>query len=166
MLGVLFHNILAPGIKVVKVLNKHKVQLMTPDGEINVYAFISVNEESCNIKISIKFQGKEICGWGKDYLWADAFADLQKQLPKGVLLKCCMTCRHGNMCPYGNTPGKLYCTKDVIITSKDDMCGLFDRTEYRETEARARGCFDICDDYQQQCWDYYTYNDYLYELDK
>lgn len=49
------------------------------------------------VNAGIIYQGNEIWGHGTDYLWIDAFANLQKQLPNGVILKCCMTCLYGNI---------------------------------------------------------------------
>lgn len=113
------------------------------------------------IEITLKHNGAEYCATGKDYLWVDAFANLQKKLPSGTLLACCMTCRHGNMCPYGNKENQLFCTKDIHIKSKEDMCNLFDHTN---AEERSVASLDFCDDFVYQSDEYYTYNDYLYRL--
>jgi len=82
------------------------------------------------------------------------------------LIKCFMTCRHGNMCPYGNEPGKLFCTKDFIVNSKEDMCNLFANHEKSNIFDKAKNVVDSCDDYITQSNDYYTYNDYLYYFDE
>ncbi len=156
---------------------KNKVVLVTPNGELETDIHIVCHEEDMyymgklekapTVNIGIQYQSNEVWGRGKDYLWIDAFADLQKQLPRDVTLKCCLTCRHGNMCPYGNKPGEVFCTKDLIITSKEDMCRLFDSEKaIDDMKKRSRFCANNCEDYQQQSRDNYTYNDYLYELDK
>lgn len=120
---------------------------MNPSSEINL------------IYNDIKYQGK-----GTDYLWVDTFADLQSKLPHDVKLACCMTCRHGNMCPYGNKENQLFCTKDIMIGSKIDMCDLFDKTDtYYEREVFSYG---YCDNFAYQSDDFYTYNDFLYQLYK
>ena len=98
--------------------------------------------------------------YGKDFLWVDAFADLQKKLPDNVKIQCCLTCRHGNMCPVGNKPGELFCTKDVIITQKSDL--FFYTEDDAERTSRSRDCTNVCEKYEEQSKDYYTYNDYLY----
>ena len=72
-----------------------------------------------------------------------------------------MTCRHGNMCPYGNIENQLFCTKDLKISNKEDMCHLFDTTDI---EKRKVSSFNYCDNFAYQSKDYYTYNDYLYQL--
>lgn len=101
-------------------------------------------------------------GNGTEYLWVDAFADLQGQLPDDIKIACCMTCCHGNMCPYGNYENQLFCTKDITIDSKDDMLKLFDETD--PFEERIVASIDYCNDFVYQNDDCYTYNDYLYYL--
>ncbi|MBQ8697364.1 MAG: hypothetical protein IJ519_06555 [Clostridia bacterium] len=155
----------------------HEIKLDTPSGEQTAEGFIycSENEENYgykeyngnkfakqpNISVGVIYNGKKLLGHGKDHLWMDAFADLQRQLPEGVTLKCCLTCRHGNLCPYGNAPGQVFCTKDRNITSKDDMCNLFDTCDTRALEHEITDC---CDDFVHQSDDFYTYNDYLFHL--
>lgn len=146
------------------------ITLDTPDGENNVsiyclchYEDVSLYEkleEVSNINISIKYDGKEFYGYGKDYYWIDAFADLQKQLPDGVTIKCCLTCRYGNMCPVGNKRGELFCTKDVTINQKSDL--FFYTEDETERTKRSKHYTNICKDYQPQSDDYYTYNDFPY----
>jgi len=149
-----------------KQFNK-SITLSTPRGDVYhkatiIYKNVCSNEP--NISIGIDYEGQYYFGVGKDYLWCDAFADLQKKLPDGVLLKCCMTCRHGNMCPVGNTPNELFCTKDIEIKEKSDLFFYTEDTE--ERLKRVRSYTDICDKYQQQSFEYYTYNDYLHYLSK
>ena len=154
----------------------HKGYLITPAGEEDTEIHIVYHEEDTyfqgklekgpTVSVGVKYNGEKLWGQGKDYLWVDAFANVQKQLPDGVLLKCCMTCRHGNMCPYGNEPGKLFCTKGLTVNSKEDMCNLFDNSEAYKIYEKAKSVADNCDEYSPQSKDYYTYNDYLYQLDK
>ena len=117
-----------------------------------------------SVNIGIVYDGEELWGRGNDHRWEDAFADLQRQLPTGVIIKCCLTCRHGNMCPVGNEQGEVFCTKDVTITEKSD---LFFYTEDKiEREKRSRCSTFVCEDYQPQSDEHYTYNDFLYYLKK
>lgn len=74
-----------------------------------------------SVEMNLTYDSTLYRGNGTDYLWVDAFADLQSKLPHDIKLACCMTCLHGNMCPYGNKKNQLFCTKDLIITSKEDM---------------------------------------------
>ena len=65
---------------------------INPESEINI------------IYNSIKYQGK-----GEDFLWVDTLADLQSKLSQEIKIACCMTCQHGNMCPYGDVANQLFC---------------------------------------------------------
>ncbi len=152
---------------------KKVLALATENGIVKVDAFIICHNEDVNfdggdkieassVSIGIKYGEKEIWGSGKDYLWTDAFASLQKQLPNGVKIHCCMTCRHGNMCPVGNEPGELFCTKDVAITQKSDL--FFYTEDEGERATRSRDCTHVCESYQEQTDEHYTYNDYLHYI--
>ena len=121
------------------------------------------NEDTVNlVEICLTYNGISYLGDGTDYLWVDAFANLQNKLPHDVKIACCMTCRHGNMCPYGNKENQLFCTKDLIISSKSDMIDLIDNTD--AYEKLAVSSTNYCDRFIYQSDEYYTYNDYLYRL--
>ena len=150
---------------------KKTITLSTPNGNCeldariichdeDVYSFGGDKVEGPSVSVGIKYGEKEIWGHGKDYLWVDAFADLQKKLPDNVKIQCCLTCRHGNMCPVGNTPSELFCTKDVAITQKSDL--FFYTEDEAERTKRFRDYTDICEKYQEQSKDHFTYNDYLF----
>ena len=153
---------------------KRQLHLVTPGGEQKMDARIICHDEDVYyngvlqkapiINVGIKYNGQELWGRGHDHLWVDAFADLQKQLPQDVTIKCCLTCRYGNMCPVGNKPDELFCTKDVLITQKSDL--YFYTEDDTEREKRSRGYTCICGEYQSQTENYYTYNDYIYQLNK
>ena len=153
-------------------LNRHlqkKITLSTPDGDSICDAHILYHDEEVyndqsNVKVRVFYDGRIIEGYGKDYFWVESFADLQKNLPDGVRLKCCLNCRHGNMCPYGNPLGEVFCTKGTTINSKDDMISYINSNPAWQEQK----CFytDLCDDFEEQTDDYYTYNDYLYWLNK
>ena len=102
-----------------KVL-KCEVPLLTPIGK--VFAPIQIDYDDAEFisnpssEITLCYNGNEYKGNGTDYLWTDTFADLQRKLPNDVKLACCMTCRHGNMCPYGNTENQL--NKLLLHTDK------------------------------------------------
>ena len=145
-----------------KEIIESQITLLSQTNKISLPVKISYTDNE--VEIILKYNNIEYCGIGRDYLWVDAFADLQAKLPSNTQLACCMTCRHGNMCPYGNKENELYCTKDVIITSKDDLIELIDKdASFFE---RAVSSINCCDDFVFQCDDYYTYNDYLYHLRK
>ena len=46
------------------------------------------------------------------------------------------------------------------------MCNLFDNSEAYKIYEKVKSVADNCDEYSPQSKDYYTYNDYLYQLDK
>jgi hypothetical protein len=116
------------------------------------------------VSLSVNYNGKDFYGNGKNYLWEDAFADLQLHLPEGVLIECCLTCRHGNMCPVGNKPGEVFCTKDFVPTRKSDL--FYVTEDEKEREKRSKECSSHCGSYLPQSVDFFTYNDYLSELIK
>lgn len=152
--------------------HQRKIILSTPDGDITCDVHIlshseEVYDDKSNIRVTLSYEGKVIQGCGKDYFWVEAFADLQKKLPENIRLKCCLNCRHGNMCPYGNKPGEVFCTKKAIIKNKDDMLSYIDNmNDNHEWEKSSRFYTDVCEDFVEQSDDYYTYNDYLYWLNK
>ena len=116
------------------------------------------------IRVGIEFGGKEYWGRGKDCSGQDAFADLQKQLPDGVVLKCCLSCRHGNQSPFSNAFDLLYCMKDVIISGKMDLCHYI--TDTVEANTRKRCYTDVCEDWAKQSDDVFVYSDYPLYLEK
>lgn len=145
-----------------------KLHLDTPSGEVIINAYFHLNEEvddleeSPEFSIGIKYNDQWFYSQGNNYLWIDAFANLQKQLPENVFLKCCLACRHGNQCPVGNSPDEVFCTKDISITQKSDL--FFYTEDEKEREKRSRTYTDVCNDHQPQRADYFTYNDYPYLL--
>ncbi|MBO7151075.1 MAG: hypothetical protein J6V82_04915, partial [Clostridia bacterium] len=116
--------------------------------------------KALSVSVGVKYGEKEFWGRGKDYYWIDAFADLQKKLPSGVTLKCCLTCKNGNMCPVGQKPDELFCTKDVCIKEKSDL--YFYTEDSAQREKRLRTYTDVCKEYQNQTSECFTYNDYYY----
>ena len=68
---------------------KKVIMLSTSSGEFkfdmriichdeDVYSFGGDKVEGPSVSVGIKYGGKELWGYGKDHLWVDAFADLQK----------------------------------------------------------------------------------------
>ena len=151
-----------------KKVMKCEIPLLTPVEK--VFAPIQIVYDDAEIianpssEITLRYNGNEYKGNGTDYLWTDTLADLEIKLPTDVRLACCMTCRHGNMCPYGNVENELFCTRDIRINRKEDVCNLFDQTN--PFEERSVASLDFCDNFVYQSDEYYTYNDYLYQLNK
>ena len=142
-----------------------KMTLLSPTGKTIVPVKLNYIDDEYDRKpmseIQLIYHGVCYQGKGTDWFWSDAFADLQKNLPQGVRLACCMTCRHGNMCPYGNEVNQMFCTKEFVISNKMDMCKLFDTTD---AYGRGVSVFNYCADFVEQSEDAYTYKDYLYYL--
>ena len=147
---------------------KSAVKLLIGAGKVTATIEIAYCDGDDAVKTrseaTLVYDGTEYRGQGNDYLLTDTLADLQMKLPEDVQLACCMTCRHGNMCPYGNKENQLICTKGITITSKEDMLDLFDQTD--PFEERAVASLDFCEDFVCQSDDYYTYNDYFYQLSR
>ena len=142
------------------------VCLQTPSGDVLTSILIQFqeNEISSHVFLQLNYQEHTYISQGTDYLWMDAFAALEEQLPDNVKLKCCLTCRHGNLCPVGTPPDTIYCMEDVLISEKYDVLTyLIDR---EEDDTRKRSSTYFCPKYQRQRKDFYTYNDYLYHLKK
>ena len=147
---------------------EYSIALLTPEGEQNtkIQIFQTLNSEEITTDVTavLNYNGKEYRGRGTDYYWIDAIADLQKSLPNDVIIKCCLACRHGSMCPVGNGQNEVFCVKDIIPEDKADLYFLTE--DCKERENRCRQYFDCCEDYERQSSDCFTYNDYLYYLEK
>ena len=113
------------------------------------------------VVIKIDYKGNTYLGTGKSLEWTDAFANLQKALPDGVNIWCCMTCKHGTLCPYGNIPDYILCSKNAVINNKDDVIDWLDKADL---EAIKKSSLGLCEQYDASNENDYTYNDYLYYL--
>lgn len=153
---------------------RYDIVLQTPIGDETVKLTVSCHEEPVycksgleqppTVNVGCTFKGKEYWGHGREYLWLDAFADLQGQLPDGIFLKCCLTCKHGNLCPAGNDINEMFCTKDILITQKSDL--YFYTEDEAERAKRSKQYCNLCKDFQPQTDAQYTYNDFLYCVKK
>lgn len=142
------------------------IRLETPNGDVKADINIEyiIDDEISKVNIKLIYNGVEYLASGEDYLCMDAFAQLQNELPNGVRFKCCLVCKHGNFCPVGNLENELFCTKDVIILKKSDLW-LYTEDD-KERKKRLRKYNDVCDDFDFQSEDFYTYNDWLCFLNK
>ena len=150
-----------------KQIIQTKLTLVLPTDKVIVPLQIVYDNDEDEVnpisEISLVYNNIKYQGNGTNFLWMDTFADLQRKLPHDVKLACCMTCRHGNMCPYGNRANLLFCTKDVQINNKIDMCNVYNESIVSSSN-REVSSFNYCDDFIYQTDDYYTYNDYLFYL--
>lgn len=145
-----------------------KLMLITSSEKALVTAKIEYDNTDDTVqplsRISLVYNNTEYYGEGIDYLLTDTFADLQSKLPQSVKLACCMTCRYGHMCPYGNEPNKLFCLKGKSTCNKSDVCEIFDQGDI--SEKCVVSSYTYCESFVYQSDKFYTYNDYLYELQK
>ena len=113
------------------------------------------------VEITLTYEGlRYVCYGG--YYWVDAFAELQFKLPEGVMMACCLTCKHGNRSPYGNGRNLLFCAKNCTFEDKADVCNWFDTTDAYYT--KDVNYLHNCDNFTYQSEDYFTYNNFLYLL--
>lgn len=137
--------------------------LMTEKGEetseVTVY-YNDSNSDGLDPSLSLTFMGKNYFSLKRYYNFDELFAEMQNQLPENIFIKCCVTCRHGNFCPFGNIPDEIFCTKDVIIRNKDDAC------RYTSDDNRKKVSTYCCQDYKPQSKNFYTYNDFLHYVNK
>lgn len=113
------------------------------------------------VEIRLIYHNEEYIGKGKDYTFEDAFADLQFKLPTNVKIACCIACKHGNFCPYGNFPREMYCLKNYKYNSKKELEYLFEKSINDKDKVL---CDSYCGNFENQTDAFYTYNDYLYYL--
>lgn len=155
---------------------EREIRLTTPAGNQTVRLAITCHEEDVYsvpddkmleapvVIAYLRYDGKDYRGVSSDEYWIESFADLQRKLPEGVRIQCCLACRHGNLCPTGMNIDELFCTKDVSVTRKSDL--YFCTEDPAQREARRRGCADLCGDFQPQTPEHYTYNDYYSFLNR
>lgn len=154
---------------------RYTVMLDTPKGPEQGELDVHISEEDAyntrlrrmvkgpSVSVGLKYAGTQYWGDGTDdYLWIDTVADLQKKLPVGVTIRGCLTCRHGNLCPYGNEPGKVFCLKDTPLSGKMGVAALSDN--HKVWTERKKAYFDCCGDWMETSDDFYTYNDYRHYL--
>ncbi len=146
----------------------YNMHLDTPDGPAESELTIVYHTEPLDYKGEIieppfvqamlEYKGEKYITQGKNALWLDAIADIQKKLPEGVKLKGCFNCRHGNECPLGTCPGTVYCTKGLTVRNEQDVTDIITASTEEKLIKRIDG---LCRDYLPLSGDYYTYNSYL-----
>jgi hypothetical protein len=109
--------------------------------------------------VTVDLDGKNYWSDATCHTWEEAFSSLQKSLPEGVKIKCCLSCRHGNFCPYGNKNDEIYCLKNDSPKNKLDVCDLLNGD--KDLTAKRKDVSFICPDYREASEGHYAYNDYL-----
>ena len=151
-----------------KCYNKELV-LATSGGDVTVKAMLrehnvpvyynGVRAEPTSMTVTVDLDGKKYWSNTICHTWEEAFASLQKSLPEGVKIKCCLSCRHGNFCPYGNKNDEIYCLKNDSPKNKLDVCDLLNGD--KDLTAKRKDVSFICPDYREAIEGHYAYNDYL-----
>ena len=119
--------------------------LQTPDGEVSVELWIESADLMC-AQVRMVYAGAEYKGRGRiGSADAQYLANLQKQLPQGVYLKGCVSCRHGNVCPCGAADFEISCTKGSIVRHKGDLIDLME--DWDVWLQRERTFFHRCEDW-------------------
>lgn len=138
--------------------------LSTPHGDIEEHYTLTAKEESegADVTFEIFVYGNDFEGRGHDLEWADAFASLQKSLPKGFALKCCRACRYGHDCPYGALPNTVFCSHGAEVKNKSELIDFICGKDEGEI---IHSAFDVCENFAPADKDHYTYSDYLYYLE-
>ncbi|MBO5914151.1 MAG: hypothetical protein J6Q72_02285 [Clostridia bacterium] len=143
--------------------SEQEITLATPVGDKKypVSVICSESEEKCLRSVTVRYNGETYTGRGKYPDYEDAFADLQKNLPVGVVIKCCLTCKYGNFCPIGNEQGEIFCLEGTgEPKDKSDILRYTADDGYERRTRKRRYC-DFCEKYKEQAENYLTYNSYL-----
>ena len=141
------------------------LSVKTPDGILMLPVHrkvVNENEEDMHTVISVKIQGNIMSFEGETT--EDVLIKLAKSLPYDWNIHSCLSCRYGHFCPVGNADNELFCVTEFEPKEKSE---LFFVTEYEmERSKRSRTLFQICDKYLPQVHGYFTYNDFLLEMDE
>ena len=94
-----------------------------------------------------------------------AIFDLQKQLPNNMQIVCCLTCKHGTFCPYGNAENEIFCLIHHSPKDKMDVAAIFSAWAQRKVELQKNELLYWCDMYSKISENDYSYTDWHYYLD-
>ena len=110
--------------------------------------------------ISVKLQGQELSFDAETT--SKVLIKLAKSLPSGWSIKTCLSCRYGHFCPVGNADNQLFCVTEFEPKEISDLWHVTEDKE--ERRQRSRNLFHLCDQYLPQANDYFTYSDFLLEM--
>ena len=135
---------------------EYPLHIDTPAGRFMVPAVHKVvlreGELQC-ATVTLRLGGTAYVGHGDETEYA--LYDLAKQLPEGCTLRCCLTCRHGHFCPVGDQDNELFCVTDFEPKQKADLYHVTE--DEQERASRSRMLFGICEGWEAQSDEYYTY---------
>ena len=138
------------------------VTLSTPNGDKKCDFSLTKREESNSV--CLQYNGESYIGCADEYRFEAAFADLQRKLPEGVKIKCCLTCRHGNFDPCGSEGFEIFCLNGAEIKSKNDVLDCIDNSH--KCRSRSRKIYGVCEKYEAQSEGCTVYNDFMHFLKK
>ncbi len=137
----------------------------TPNGiiklEIN-HTVVNKGDEDMSVTISTTIKGTPVSY--QTETTEKALILLAKNLPENWYIKSCISCRYGIFCPVGNFDNELFCVTDFAPNEPRDLWHVTENKE--ERKKRSRTLFDCCDFHKEQSKDYFTYNDYFFELNE
>lgn len=107
--------------------------------------------------VTLRLGGAAYVGHGDSTEYA--LYDLANHLPQGCTLRCCLSCRHGHFCPVGDADNELFCVTDFVPHEKSDLYHVTE--DEQERAARSRTLFHVCESWQPQSKEHYSYNSYL-----
>ena len=151
--------------------------LITPDGDITVNAVYTILHDPDHSKyvenpngedyvlydvkeasVQVEWDGQIFRGHCTDELYTEkALRTLAETLPEGIKLKSCLTCRHGNFCPFGSNDNEIFCVSDFRPTKKTDLDFIFLADSREEGLKRRRSLFHVCSNYQPESAEYWSY---------
>ena len=141
-------------------IGEYPLCIDTPDGPVTVTAAhetVICDDEVQRASVTLHLSGTAYAGHGSDTEYA--LYDLEKRLPEGCTLRCCLSCRHGHFCPVGDADNEVFCVTDFEPRTKSDLYHVTEDEQERAT--RSRTLFHLCDGWQAQSEETYTYTSYL-----
>lgn len=147
---------------------KHNTEFLTiktPEGMLIVPVYrkvVNENDEHMWTTMSVSIRGKEMSFDAETT--AEVLFKFAKSLPDDWYIHTCLSCRYGHFCPIGNVDNELFCVTEFEPKRKSDL--YFVTEDEDERSKRSRNFFQICDKYLPQVHEYFTYNDYLLEMDE
>ena len=141
----------------------YTLTVSTPDGVIDLpiqHRVVNENDDNMQTTISVMIEGHEMRFDAETT--EDVLIKLAKKLPIGWNIKSCLSCRYGHFCPVGNADNELFCVTEFEPKEISDLWQVTE--DDAERNKRSRNLFHLCEQYLPQASDYFTYSDYLSEI--
>lgn len=135
------------------------IHLNTIDGVQRIPCEYIIEEQADNnilITINTEIDNKQIHVEGFDT--EEAIIKFANQLPKGYKLQACISCKHGNFCPFGDNDNEIFCLSDISPRDKNDVFSVL--VNSNEQINRRKTLFHYCSNFSPQNSEYYTYNSF------